>query len=68
MTYQRMRTVAFTSFLLCAGVLGFLTAWFDLAEGPSMLIGAMYLLGGLPGVLYLHFIAKANPRPSKHQE
>lgn len=65
MKYRRMANVAVLVFAACAVALGFVTAWFQLTERQAMVVAGLYLVGGLPGVLYLHFIARADGNPDR---
>ena len=65
MTYRRMEATALLVFVACGAVLGFATAWFDLTETQAFVVFAVYLIGGLPAIIYLHFIAKAQRDSSR---
>ncbi|MEX3510782.1 hypothetical protein VVR84_14690 [Kocuria carniphila] len=65
MNYRRMEATALVVFGACAAVLGFATAVFDLTETQAMVLFVVYLIGGLPAILYLHFIAKAQRNSSR---
>ncbi len=65
MNYRRMEATALLVFAVCAAVLGFATAWFDLTETQAFVVCGVYLIGGLPAILYLHFIAKAQRDSSR---
>lgn len=65
MNYRRMEATALLVFAVCAAVLGFATAWFDLTETQAFVVCGVYLIGGLPAILYLHFIARAQRDSSR---
>ena len=65
MNYRRMEATALLAFAVCAAALGFATALFNLTETQALFLFALYLIGGLPAILYLHFIAKAQRESSR---
>lgn len=64
--YRRMESVAILVAIVCAVGLGFAASVFGLDRTQMMVIGGLYLIGCLPAILYLHFIAKAQ-QESKSQ-
>jgi hypothetical protein len=60
-----MEAATLLVFAACAAVLGFATAMFDLTQTQTLVLFAVYLIGGLPAILYVHFIAKARRESSR---
>ena len=65
MNYRRMEVAALLVFTVCAAGLGVATALFDLTDTQALVLFILYLIGGLPAILYLHFIAQAQRESSR---
>lgn len=65
--YRMMSNVSMLVAVAAAVGLGLLTATFDLTQGQSFAIMALFVVALVPPNLYLHFIAKSPPQHEGRQ-